>query len=214
MSKEVILTQDELFELRKWAKYGQLMAGFIHNLNTPLMGVSGRIELMEIKYPDVKGIDLINKHVDTINTMLQCTAYFTDKDTNQKEYDINLQEFIDRLDMFLKSNILYKHNIYVEKKIEEISIKTNVQFLFNALFLIINYLLSISEQEDNLIYSNKANELIINLERNEENSDFAIQKEAISESIESAKELLDRNNSRLQIENNSRNIIIKILIKA
>ena len=47
------MTDNKLYELEKWAKYGKLMSGLIHNLNTPLMGLSGRIELLEMKYPDM-----------------------------------------------------------------------------------------------------------------------------------------------------------------
>lgn len=169
MNDRLEIDMNEYLELKKWAKYGHVMAGFIHNLNTPLMGISGRVEIMEIKYPDVKGLDLLTKHVDTITKMLQNTAFFTDKDSNNKEYDTDLLEFINRLDMFMKSHMKYKHHINVELNPVSFRKVINVQSLFNLSYHIINYLLEISEQEDTLQINNLDNQLSLLFLKSEEN---------------------------------------------
>jgi hypothetical protein len=174
------------------------MAGFIHNLNTPLMGLSGRIELMEIKYPDLKGFDQLTKHVDTINYMLQSTAYFTDKDTNCKEYDTDIAEFINKFDTFYKSNIKYKHSIFTEKETTEAHIRINAQKLFNSLYLIVDYLLKISEQDDTLLYTNTEKSLSLKLSRAEE-SGFNIDSSVVLNEIEVAVSTLKEINTELSV---------------
>ncbi len=170
MNDRLEIDMNEYLELKKWAKYGHVMAGFIHNLNTPLMGISGRVEIMEIKYPDVKGLDLLTKHVDTITKMLQNTAFFTDKDCNNKDYDTDLSEILNRIDMFMKSHMKYKHHICVELETEPYRKVINVQSIFNLMYHIINYLLEISEQEDTLKISNKENKIALNFSKSEENN--------------------------------------------
>lgn len=153
------MTDNKLYELEKWAKYGKLMSGLIHNLNTPLMGLSGRIELLEMKYPDIKGIENLTKHVDTLSNMLKASAYFTDKDANDKEYDTDLHEFIERFDMFMKAHMKYKHGLFVEKELIDVNILMNPQRYFNAMYIIIDYILDFTGEEDTFTYKNDDKQL-------------------------------------------------------
>ncbi|HOE91519.1 MAG TPA: hypothetical protein PLV22_06060 [Candidatus Cloacimonadota bacterium] len=158
----------ERTELEKWAKYGKLMSGFIHNLNTPLMGLSGRIELMEIKYPDIKELGSLIKHIDSLSDMLKASAYFIDKDTNDKTYDTNIEDFINRFDLFMKSHMQYKHNLFVEKELQEVIKPVNSQRYFNALYQIVIFVLSYASVEDTLTYKNDSEKISLTFNRGDD----------------------------------------------
>ena len=151
----------ERTELEKWAKYGKLMSGFIHNLNTPLMGLSGRIELMEIKYPDVKGLSSLINHIDSLSGMLKACAYFIDKDTNET----NIEDFINRFDLFMKSHMQYKHNLFVEKELQKVIKPLNAQKYFNSLYQLVIFVLSYASVEDTLTYKNDSEKIYLTFNR-------------------------------------------------
>ncbi len=79
-------------ELRVWAKYGKLLSGVIHNLNTPLMGISGRVELLQFKMPDLKGLDQIASQLERINNSLGNLTFMIEKDCGEETTSIDLSE--------------------------------------------------------------------------------------------------------------------------
>ena len=91
--------------------------------------------------------------------MLKASAYFTDKDANDKEYDIDLHEFIERFDMFMKAHMKYKHGLFVEKELIDVNILMNPQRYFNAMYIIIDYILDFTGEEDTLTYKNDDKQL-------------------------------------------------------
>jgi len=209
MSEYKDLSQDEIRELEKWAKYGKLMSGFIHNLNTPLMGLSGRIELMEIKYPDVKGLEALTKHVDTLNRILQACAYFTDKDTNDKEYDTNIVDFIERFDLFMKSHMKYKHGIFVEKDLTPCQKVINAQRYFNALYRIISFFLNYTGEDDSLIFKNDENGLTVTFNKGDEDQ-YDLVMDDVKSALVDVLDSLESIKKSLEFELNGESIQVRI----
>ena len=103
-----------LEELRRWAKYGRLMSGIIHNLNTPLMGITGRVELIGFKMPDLKGLDQIAKQLQRINDILVPLAFLVDKDMNIERALTDIKDLITKVDRLCYAHMKYKHRINVE----------------------------------------------------------------------------------------------------
>ena len=109
----------DLIKYRELSKYLNLIPGFIHNLNTPLMSISGRIELIKFKIPDLQGIDQILQQLEKINNTINVVKYMIEKDKIESKQKIDLITFIDIFDQFLNLNLTYKHKIKLEKEIEE-----------------------------------------------------------------------------------------------
>jgi len=109
---------DQMIELRRWAKYGRLMSGIIHNLNTPLMGITGRVELIGFKMPDLKGLEQITKQLQRINDILVPLAFLVDKDLNVERTLCDINDLITKVDRLCSANMKYKHRINVELELE------------------------------------------------------------------------------------------------
>ncbi len=105
---------DVLFLNRKSLKYGKSVSGFIHNLNTPLMGIQGRVELMKFKNPELKGLDQILKQTEKINEIISSMAWMIelDRDSSERSF-LQIDEILNGVNEFLKTNMKYKHRLKV-----------------------------------------------------------------------------------------------------
>jgi len=107
-------TYEQLAALRRWAKYGRLLSGVIHNLNTPLMGITGRVELIGFKMPDLKGLDQITKQLQRINEILVPLASLIDKDQNIERGITDVNDLVQKVDKLLYADMKYKHRLNAE----------------------------------------------------------------------------------------------------
>ncbi len=141
----------QMEDLRKWAKYGKLLSGVIHNLNTPLMGITGRVELISFKMPDLKGLEQITRQLDAINDILSALAFMVDKDTNVESMVMDLNELIGKVNGFMRADMKYKHRLDVELDLQDtIIVDTIPCYLQNAIIEIIGHSLSLCD-DDNTI---------------------------------------------------------------
>jgi signal transduction histidine kinase len=130
---------DKLLRYRLLAKYTAILPGFIHNMNTPLMSISGRIELIKFKHPDIQGVDQILSQLEKINDMISDLNSMLSKDNQSGPEEIAVNKLIDQLDRFFYFNMTYKHKIELEREIEEnLHFRANPFLLANALYEIIN----------------------------------------------------------------------------
>lgn len=106
-----------LMELRRWAKYGKLLPGLIHNINTPLMGISGRTELIQIMHPEVTGTEQIMDQLLLINKMLTSFSVLLDEDKNRQPVSIDLNDLIHQMDALYYADMQYKHQLKVDLKL-------------------------------------------------------------------------------------------------
>ncbi|HPK41774.1 MAG TPA: hypothetical protein PKZ69_09120, partial [Candidatus Cloacimonadota bacterium] len=98
----------------------------------------------------------------------KASAYFIDKDTNDKTYDTNIEDFINRFDLFMKSHMQYKHNLFVEKELQEVIKPVNSQRYFNALYQIVIFVLSYASVEDTLTYKNDSEKISLTFNRGDD----------------------------------------------
>ena len=165
----------------KYVKYGKLLSGLIHNLNTPLMGLSGRVELLQMKFDDEKSFNQINTQLDKINHMLLATAYLLDKDNCDRDLEIDLKAFLENYFSFLYTDMRFKHQIEKELNFEPFSLSINASDLLNCLHTIVDYILNYIDDKTTLIVNNTTieNKPVINitLQLNSEiNKDLNIEK--------------------------------------
>ena len=157
----------ELIDLYKSAKYGKLISGLIHNLNTPIMGISGRLELLQMKNPDLKGLDKIETQLTRINKILKNVTYIIDVDKYQDDHLVSVREVIEQFDIFYNSNMQYKHRREILFDINDnIVADINSSILLNILSLIIDYTLENTEDggEIKISLKSEAEKACINID--------------------------------------------------
>ena len=125
----------------RYIKYGKLMGGLIHNLNTPLMGCTGRIELLQMKLGEEKNLDQISVQLDKINSTLVSVAYILDKDNSDKIMMIDLKILLDHYFVFLYTDTRFKHQIEKEISLVSQTVSTNPSTLVNYMHTFFGYLL-------------------------------------------------------------------------
>ncbi len=135
-------------DLRKWAKYGKLLSGVIHNLNTPLMGITGRVELISFRMPDLKGLEQITRQLDAINDILSALAFMVDKDTNVEPLVMDLNELVGKVHSFMRADMKYKHRLDVNLELgDSIILETIPCYLQNAIVEILGHCLKLCGDE-------------------------------------------------------------------
>lgn len=138
----------------KWIKYGKLLSGLIHNLNTPLMGLSGRVELLQMKLGEDKSINQINTQLDRINKMLTSVAYLLDKEQSNKESELDLKVLLENYFSFLGTDMRFKHQLEKDLSFENCKVTINASDLIYTLHKIIDFSLDFIDEESNLIVNN------------------------------------------------------------
>jgi len=99
----------------RWIKYGKLLSGLIHNLNTPIMGISGRVELLQINMGENKSLTSILSQIEKINSMLSAVGYLVDKDITNKEVEIDLGTFMGHYFGFMNADMRFKHHVLTKE---------------------------------------------------------------------------------------------------
>lgn len=141
---------DNITKLRVDSKFASVIPGLIHNLNTPLMNISGRIEILQFKMPDLKGLDKMTSNLDKINHILTDLTYLVDKSQNKEVQTINLAELIYKIDSMLNFYSVYKHVIDKDFDLDaECTVKSRSYNLINSLYEIyVNILQSFNEESE------------------------------------------------------------------
>ena len=136
----------DLIKYRELAKYLDLIPGLIHNLNTPLMSISGRVELIKFKMPELQGIDQILQQLEKINNIVNVLKYMIEKDKITSKQKIDISTFMDIFDQFMNLNLTYKHKIKLEKEIEEgLAMEISSFSFLNILYEIFNNCVELME---------------------------------------------------------------------
>lgn len=101
-------------ELSKNAKFGQYLMGIVHNLNNPLTTVSGRLQMLQFKNPDLPYIEEINELFFAVNDMLNKFSQINGLDVHTQDRRSQLDRVLNHLDFFLMADSTYKHFINKE----------------------------------------------------------------------------------------------------
>jgi len=149
----------------KWIKYGKLLSGLIHNLNTPLMGISGRVELLQINMGENKSLTSIISQVEKINQMLTAVGYLVDKDITNKELDIDLATFMNHFFNFMNADMRYKHHILTkELNFEPYTTIINPSDLLYCIHTMLDYALNFLDEDTSInATSNDKGAIVITL---------------------------------------------------
>ena len=138
----------------KFIKYGKTLSGLIHNLNTPLMGMSGRIELMQMKFGEDKNVNQVSTQLDRINNMLTAVAFLLDKEISNKDSGFDIKQLLDNYFAYLTTDMRFKHKLEKEINLIPHSLNTNGCDAINYIHCVMNALLSYVEEEAKIAITN------------------------------------------------------------
>ncbi len=94
----------------------KLLPGLIHNINGPLGTVTGRLELLNYKYSDIKEIDELLKMEFKLQGLLENLSFKLVNERYMRPVEVNLNRLLREEMNFLNSDLFFKHQ--VEKKTE------------------------------------------------------------------------------------------------
>ncbi|MCD4652137.1 MAG: hypothetical protein K8S56_10205 [Candidatus Cloacimonetes bacterium] len=144
-------TLELLREHKRWEKYGRLLAGIIHNLNTPLMGISGRLELLEMKMPEEKSIAQLETQLQRVSEIISSISNVLEKDLDNQSAYTDISQQLLNLDQLLHGNMKYKHRLDVSMKIQPYMMaQINPADLLNAVYGIIEQSVELLQTDDKL----------------------------------------------------------------
>ena len=148
------------------AHIGSLMGGLVHNLNTPLMWIMGRAQLLQsrnekvdsfrtmpeeefslIKEKNNKDLHSIQEGADKIDYILKAIGYKIQM-INEGYTSIELKEYLDMEMNFLMADMRFKHETKKEVKIDSKScyVKSDYSALSYAVTGIINLIMDSTER--------------------------------------------------------------------
>jgi signal transduction histidine kinase len=152
----------------KWIKYGKLLSGLIHNLNTPIMGVSGRVELLQIKMGEDKSLIQISTQVERINKMLSSAGYLVDKDMYDKVIEVDVDVFLSHFYEFMTADMRFKHHTNKELAFTPAKVTTNPSDLLFVVHSLVDYILSFADDDTTIISKNNDSTVIYISMRNKD----------------------------------------------
>jgi PAS domain S-box-containing protein len=117
MERQNRLLEVQLIRESKLAEFGMLSAGIAHNLNSPLMGIIGFCDLLEMRSPGSQELVQIRQQA---NVMKDIVANLLQKSRSEREsqpQDQVIEDLIRTELRFLDANLFFKHNV---KKVVEL----------------------------------------------------------------------------------------------
>ena len=171
--KKKKINEKDIVKLRRKTKFGELLSGIIHNLNTPLMGISGRLELIKFKNPDMKGIDQMSEQLDKINNLLSVTANILEADRSYDLKNVKLSEVVNNMNSLLKANMKYKHKIDVKLELDDdLAVNIMPGYLYNSLYEILDNCIDAVDDDGSIVikvYKDENNTAVLEVLNDSEN---------------------------------------------
>jgi len=131
---------DECLKLKELTKYYGLLPGFIHNINTPLMSISGRIELIQFKHPEISGVAQMLEQLERLNGIVDNLKYMIEMDKEMEPQELKLDKLFIELDKFLHLNLTYKHKIKLSSEVNpNLTLFTRPFNLLNLMYEVLNH---------------------------------------------------------------------------
>lgn len=181
----------EIEKLHILSKYGRHISGFFHNLNTPLMGISGRLELLSFTQPDLKGLSQMTEQLERIEAIMNNFTKILENDKREDSSNIDLNDLINEIDTFFYTNLKYKHKLTVKKELGDIStISINTSNIQNFLINLTNFYLEIIPNNGNLFIKTQEidSKTILMFQGNETTIDSQLVDRLINESYSTFKD--------------------------
>ena len=115
-SSELSLLRRVILDNYLMPRFGLLAGGISHNLKSPLSGIMGYAQILYMKNPDMKGLQVIDEQSQKLNEYLIMLGEKGQSEVEFNYTDINLRELVERETRFLNFNHFFRHQ--VETKID------------------------------------------------------------------------------------------------
>jgi len=102
---------DYFLYLSKMAKYGLYFPGFLHNLNNPLTSLSGSLQILQYKHPEIEKLAELNDLLESITGQLTELAVINGQDLHVDRKNCTMRRILDQVKFFLLADSAFKHNI-------------------------------------------------------------------------------------------------------
>ncbi|MCX6639317.1 MAG: response regulator [bacterium] len=103
--------------LAPFVSLGQQFSGITHNLNGPLTGMMGHIELMKIRHPELdEDLDTVMKLAKKLRDNIAHLQTKYENETIREAQPQNINQILRAQTLFLQSDLFYKH--YIERALE------------------------------------------------------------------------------------------------
>ncbi len=96
----------------------KLLPGLIHNINGPLGTLTGRIELLNFKYQNIKELDEMLKMGFRIQNLLENLSFKLINERYFQPVEINLNRLLREEIKFLSSDLFFKHQVQKNERFE------------------------------------------------------------------------------------------------
>ncbi len=159
-----------LLHASKLAKYGMYLPGILHNLNNPLTSLSGGLQILQFKYPEIEKLAELNDLMEKLNQQLGDLSMMNSQDLWPQPRECSLSLVLNQVCLFLLADGNFKHN--VDKEIQTdpdytLAI-TPDQFFMVLLHLFQNAIDAVLENkayngEIKLSYDKKGNDILFTL---------------------------------------------------
>lgn len=103
---------------KKYIYQSKYLPGFIHNLNGPLSTILGRIELLQMKHPNIEEFKEIVSVGYRLQSVMDNLSFKIQNENNSEISRVNLNRLLREELRFLNCDLFFKHNV---EKIEELS---------------------------------------------------------------------------------------------
>ncbi|GAB4377036.1 MAG: hypothetical protein Kow0042_24140 [Calditrichia bacterium] len=95
---------------------GLMLPGFIHNLNGPLGTLTGRIELLNIKYQKIAELNELLKMGFKLQNIIENLSFKLVNERYFQPVEINLNRLLREEITFLQADLFFKHQVTVQEK--------------------------------------------------------------------------------------------------
>lgn len=99
---------------------GAIAVGIAHNLNSPLGGIIGYSQLLQLKSPKIDGFDKVIKQAKRVSALLQVIARKGESETNSETSKLNLNAMLRSEIEFLHFDLFFKHQVERKVRLGEI----------------------------------------------------------------------------------------------
>jgi hypothetical protein len=104
---------------KRYIYQAEYLPGLIHNINGPLGTIMGRIELLQLKHPELSDLDEIIRVNYRIQSLIDNVSYKISQETLKSKTKINLNRFLREELSFRNSDLFFKHKVEKVKELEQ-----------------------------------------------------------------------------------------------
>ncbi len=114
LNEQVRIRTAQLIDAEKMAALGRHAAGIVHNLNSPLQVIMGKIQLLAMENPESRDIISLDKAAMEMRQIIGTVLTTSCRQSREQKENIDLNQVVKEQVEMLKSNLFFKDKIEVK----------------------------------------------------------------------------------------------------